>query len=116
MSYTTTQWGTRALQKASIVAEDDTPTAAQLSWAVEIGTALFNECIGQSIMFPGGSYSVLPNEYADAFPSLVACVLKKETGQISDGDCESAKIVYKNNIRAINWQSASPAPTQAEYF
>lgn len=116
MSYTTTQWGTRALQKASIVAEDDTPTATQLSWAVDIGTALFNECISQGIKFPGGSYSALPNEYYDAFPALVSCVLKYETGQISESDMEGAKNVFKANLRAMNWQPSSSAPVQAEYL
>jgi hypothetical protein len=116
VSYTTTQWGTRALQKASIVAEDDTPTADQLAWAVDIGTSLFKECTSQSILFPGGSYAALPDEYYDAFPALVSCVLKYETGQISEQQMEAAKIVLKNNIRAMNWQPANTAPVVADYF
>jgi hypothetical protein len=102
MSYTTTQWGTRALQKASIVAEDDTPTAAQLAWAVAVGTALFHECVSQNVRFPGGSYAALPDEYYDAFPSLVAYALESEVGLMSKADAEAAKALAKSNIRAIN--------------
>lgn len=116
MSYTTTQWGTRALQKASIVAEDDTPTADQLAWAVDMGTALFKECISQGIRFPGGSYAALPDEYYDTFPLLVSVALESEVGLMSKADAEAAKNAIKNNIRSINWQPPSNAPVQAEYF
>lgn len=116
MSYTSSQWSARALQKAGIVAEDATPTADESSWASDIGTALFKECVAQGIKFPGGSYASLPDEYYDAFPALVSCVLKFETGQISETEMEGAKIVLKNNIRAINSQPANNAPVQSDYF
>jgi hypothetical protein len=102
MSYTTTQWGTRALQKASIVAEDDTPTAAQLAWAVAVGTALFHECVSQNVRFPGGSYAALPDEYYDAFPRLVSYALKSEVGLMSEGEAEGAMALAKATLRAIN--------------
>ena len=115
-TYTSTQWGTRALQKASIVAEDDTPTAAQISWVVAVGGALFDECIGEGIRFPAGSTSALPSEYYDAFPSLVAVAIQPEVGLLSFADSEAAKAVIKGKIRGINWQQPNVSPVVTEYF
>lgn len=115
-TYTATQWGTRALQKAAIVAEDDTPTAALLSWATTVGGALFDECIGEGIRFPAGSSSVLPSEYYDAFPSLVAVALQPEVGLLSFADSEAAKVIIKNKLRGINWQQPNDSPAVGEYY
>lgn len=115
-TYTTTQWGTRALQKAAIVGEDEVPTATQIAWAVDVGTALFHECVAQGISFPGCSYSVLAGEYYDAFPTLVSYALKAEVGLMSEAEAEGAMQIAKNKLRIINAVPANNAPARAEYF
>lgn len=115
-TYTATQWATRALQRASITAEDDTPTAAQIAWAIAVGGSLFDECIGQGIRFPAGSSSALPSEYYRVFPTLVACDLKVEVGLMNEADAIQAKDLLKNTIRSINWQQPIAAAASGEYF
>lgn len=115
-TYTAVQWAERALQRASIVAEDDVSTAAQSAWAQAVGTSLFDECVAQTIPFVNGSSYELPSEYYVAFTNLVACDLKAEVGLMSEGDAYQAKEVWKQNLRKINWRQPTGSVTQAEYF
>ncbi len=114
--YTAPEWATRALQRASITAEDDVPTAAQISWAQTVGSSLFDECVANGVPFINGSSDELPGEYYNQFTELVAVSLKAEVGLMSDADAVAAREAMKMNIRRINWRQPTGAVAAPEYF
>ena len=115
-TYSQSDWATRALQKAAIADAEETPSAALLSWAGDVGTSLFDQLATEGVSVPNGSDQSLPGEYFQVFSAFVACDLKSEVGLIGDVEAEALKTELKKTMRRMNAVQPTGAVQQVDYF
>ena len=115
-TYSQSDWATRALQKASIVDAEETPSAALSDWAIEVGSSLFGQLSTKGIQVANGSEMALPGEYFQIFATYVACDLKAEVGLMSEADAVVTKEALENTFRKMNPIQPTGAVLQVDYF
>lgn len=115
-TYTQSDWATRALQKAAIVDAEESPSAALLDWAGDVGTSLFDQLATEGISVQNGSDQSLPGEYFQVFSAFVACDLKAEVGLIGEVEAETLKTELKKTLRRMNAVPSTGAVAKVDYY
>jgi len=114
MAYTLTDWVTHALRKSSIVGEDETPTAAQLSEAQSIISSRISYLAVEGIGMWNGSQDLVPDEWFDPGADYMAMYIRQGFGGPPPNADEVQAAKY--SLRILSGTPATGRVAEAEYF
>lgn len=115
-TYTTAELATRVLKDLGLVAAEETPTAADLSWATETVQSEIMMMATKGIPVWNGSEAVVPQEYLTTLSRRCGLAVAPSFGLIDIASAEVAMEAAETNLKRMGTILPSGATTEAEYF
>jgi hypothetical protein len=115
-TYTTNELATRVLKDLGLVAAEETPSAADLSWAVETVESEVQMLNAKGIPIWNGSEVEVPQEYLTALSRRLGLAVGPSFGLMSIADAEQMMPVAEANLRILGSTPGTGVVMQAEYF
>lgn len=115
-TYTTNELATRVLKDLGLVGAEETPSAADLAWAVETVQSEVMMLNAKGIPVWNGSEVDVPQEYLTLLSRRVGFAVAPSFGLMSTAEAELAMRQAEINLRIIGAVPATGAVMKAEYF
>lgn len=115
-TYTTNELATRVLKDLGLVAAEETPSAADLSWAVETVQSEVAMLAAKGIPIWNGSDISVPLEYLTLLSRRIGLALAPSFGLASITDATSAMQAAELDLRRLGSVPATGTVMQSEYF
>jgi hypothetical protein len=115
-TYTQSDLATRALRKAGLVGSEETPSAADLSFA-EDGIASDTAALAlENIFIINGSDQSVPLEHLEPRARYHAVTFKEDYGMIPPDQAAAARQVEKMTLHKLSAQEPTGSIIEADYF
>ncbi len=114
--YTTAELATRVLKDLGLIAAEETPSAADLNWAVETVESEVTMLNAKGIPVWNGSEVEVPQEYLTALSRRIGLAIGPSYGLVSQAQAEQAMLLAENNLRVLAQTPPTGAALEAEYF
>jgi hypothetical protein len=115
-TYTTNELATRVLKDLGLVAAEETPSAADLAWAVETVESEVTMLAAKGIPIWNGSEIDVPQEYLTALSRRIGLAVGPSFGMFSIADAEQMMPAAEANLRRLGATQPTGVVMQAEYF
>ncbi len=115
-TYSTSELATRVLKDLGLIAAEETPSAADLSWAEETVSSEIQMLNAKGIPLWNGSDVEIPQEYLTALSRRIGLAVAPSFGMMSQSQAEQAMPIAEANLRVLAMAPATGADLQAEYF
>jgi hypothetical protein len=115
-SYNTEELATRVLKDLGLVASEETPSAADLTWAVETCEAEIGMLAAKGVPIWNGSEDDVPAEYLTALSRRIGLAVAPSFGLISIAEAEQAMPLADANLRILGMTPGTGVTMEAEYF
>jgi hypothetical protein len=115
-TYTTNELATRVLKDLGLVAAEETPSSADLSWAVETVQSEVQMLNAKGIPIWNGSEVEVPQEYLTALSRRLGLAVGPSYGLMSIAEAQQAMPLADADLRILGMTPGTGAVLQAEYF
>lgn len=115
-TYTQAELATHALTESGLLAEEETPSSAQLEKAKTHAEAALDFLASLGVPVWNGNVASLPSEYLIPVSSYIEALLLKGNGQIDQVTCVQLRQAAERDIRRLSMIPASGAVLEGEYF
>ncbi len=115
-TYTTTQLATRALRDLGVVGAEETPTAADLAWAIETVQSEVQMLARKGIPVWNGSEVSVPQEYLTTLSRRVGAPMATSFGLMTIPEAEQVMLLCEQNLRILGMTGPTGTTQEAEYF
>lgn len=115
-TYSQSDLATRALQKAGLVAAEETPSAADLSFAQE-GIASDTAALAlEGIVIDNGSDQSVPLEHLEPRAEYHAVTLQSDFGMMSIAQAEQARAILRPRLYRLCANPTNGSVAEADYY
>lgn len=115
-TYTTSELATRVLKDLGLVAAEETPSAADLNWAIETCQSEVLMLNAKGIPIWNGSEVEVPQEYLTLLSRRIGLAVGPSYGLMSAAEAQVAMRAAEVDLRVLGSVRATGAVMQAEYF
>jgi hypothetical protein len=115
-SYTTTELATRVLKDLGLVGAEETPSSADLNFAIETSQSEVLMLNAKGIPIWNGSEIEVPQEYLTALSRRIGLAIGPSFGLMSLADAEQAMPLAEANLRVLGMTPGTGATMEIEYF
>lgn len=115
-TYTTNEMATRVLKDLGLIAAEEEPSAADLSFAVETVQSEVTMLNAKGIPVWNGSDVEVPQEYLTALSRRIGLAVGPSFGLMSIAEAEQAMPLAEANLRVLGMTPGTGATMEAEYF
>lgn len=115
-TYTTAQLATRMLKDLGLIAQEETPSAADLDWATETVQSEIMMMAAKGIPIWNGSEVVVPQEYLTTLSARCGLAVAPSYGLTDLATATQAKEVAEVNLRRLGMIHPTGAILEADYF
>jgi len=115
-TYTTTELATRVLKDLGLVAAEETPSSADLNWAIETVQSEVQMLAAKGIPVWNGSEVVVPSEYLTVLSRRIGLALAPSFGLGDIASATQAMELLELNLHRIGQIGPTGAYTTPDYF
>ena len=115
-TYSRSELATRVLKDLGLVGAEETPSAADSTWAQETIATVTAQLAAEGIPIWGGSDSMLPEAYLAALSKRIGLDVGPSFGLFSIAEAETAKPLVNTTLRRMSAKQPTGAVLAAEYF
>ena len=115
-TYTTTELATRVLRDLGLIGAEETPSDADLQWAIETAQSEVQMLSAKGVPVWNGSEVEIPQEYLTALSRRIGLAVAPSFGLMSLADAQQAMPLADADLRVLGMTPGTGAPMQAEYF
>lgn len=115
-TYSLTDYATRSLRTAGLVAADEVPSAADLSLAMETIASDTAALAARRVTIWNGSEASVPEEWLAPGSRYHATTMQADFGLIGTLEAEQTKTILEKTMRAISMTPATGVVQKVENF
>jgi len=115
-TFTTNELATRVLKDLGLVAAEETPSDADLTWAVETCESEVQMLSAKGIPVWNGSEVEVPQEYLTVLSRRIGLAVAPSFGLMSLADAQQAMPLADADLRILGTVPGTGAVQTAEYF
>ena len=115
-TYTTAEMATRVLRDLGLVAAEETPSAADLTWATETVESEVMMMAAKGIPIWNGSTVAVPQEYLTLLSRRIGLALAPSFGLASIVDATNAMKAAEADLRILGMVQGTGTVLEAEYI
>jgi hypothetical protein len=115
-TYSTNELATRVLKDLGLIAAEEEPSAADLTWAAETVQSEVMMLNAKGIPIWNGSEVEVPQEYLTILSRRIGLAVGPSFGLMSVAEAEQAMPLAEANLRILGMTPGTGAVQTAEYF